>query len=103
VAEALARFSLDPRSDNETFNIGNTEPVTVKHLAAKVVALGKELSLLPASYQLSFQHEPVYGDDVRRRIPDITRIRQAFGWEPRIRVDESLRAYILHRHGPAAS
>ena len=102
VSEALASFSLDPRSDNRIFNIGNPEPITVRDLAARIVAITKELGLLPAGYELSFDSQPVYADDVRRRIPDITRIQETFRWQPKISVDESLRAYILHQQGEAA-
>ncbi|MCX8090182.1 MAG: NAD(P)-dependent oxidoreductase [Verrucomicrobiae bacterium] len=97
VADAIARFSLRPEATNQAINIGNPEPVTVKELAAKIVAIGKRLGLLDANYQLSFEHQPVYADDVKKRIPDVSKIKRLFGWEAKTRVDESLEQCVRYR------
>jgi len=36
-ADSLARFSLKKEATNQIFNIGNTEPTTIKELAGKIV------------------------------------------------------------------
>jgi hypothetical protein len=46
---------------------------------------------------LSFEHHPIYDDDVRRRIPDVSKLRQTFEWEPRTKVRDSLEECIRHR------
>jgi len=97
VADAIALYSLDRRIDNQVVNIGNPEPVSVKELARKIVSLGKKLGLVGASYNLSFKHQPVYADDVKKRIPDVSKIEQLFAWKPKIRVDESLEQCIRFR------
>ncbi len=97
VSDAIARFSLDIKAENQIFNIGNPEPVTIKELAGKVVRIGKEHGLLPQDYKLSFNHRPIYSDDVRKRIPDVSKIKKVFGWVAKIKVDESLEAYIRHK------
>lgn len=97
VADAIARFSLDARADNQAFNVGNPEPITIKELAARITALGKQYGLLPEDWELDFKHLPIYADDVRRRIPAVEKIRRTFGWEARIKVDASLDACIRHR------
>ena len=97
VADVISRFSLRPEAENQAINIGNPEPVTVKELAAKIVALGKKLGLLDSTYQLSFEHQPVYADDVRKRIPDVSKIKRLFGWEAKTKVDESLEQCVRLR------
>jgi UDP-glucose 4-epimerase len=97
VADAIALYSLRSEVDNQAVNIGNTEPTTVKELASKIVALGKKLDLLDAGYELHFEHQPVYADDVKKRIPDTSKIKQLFDWEARVRVDESLEQCIRFR------
>ncbi|MEM3000951.1 MAG: NAD(P)-dependent oxidoreductase [Candidatus Nitrosocaldus sp.] len=99
VAEAIARFSLDERAENEIFNIGNPEPLTIKELASKIVSIGKRYNLLPQDYKLSFNHRPIYSDDVKKRIPDVSKIKRVFNWEARIKVDESLEMYVRHKFG----
>ncbi len=97
VADALARLSLRDEATNQIFNIGNPEPTTIKELAAKIVSIGKKYELLPDDYHLSFNYKPIYEDDVKKRIPDVTKIKKAFGWEAKINVHESLTGYIKHK------
>src|SRR5262245_1585989 len=97
VADVIARFSLRPEADNQAINVGNPEPVTVKELAAKIVALGKQQGLLPPTYQLRFDHQPAFADDVRKRIPDVSKMQRLFGWEAKVKVDESLAQCVRSR------
>ncbi len=97
VAEVITRFSLCSEADNQAINIGNPEPVTVKELAAKIAAVGKRLGLLEAGYKLAFEHQPVYADDVKKRIPDVSKIKRLFDWEAKVRVDQSLEQCIQSR------
>lgn len=69
----------------------------MKQLAGIVVELGKQFQLLPDDYELSFEHHPIYDDDVRRRIPDVSKLWQTFQWEPRTKVRHSLEECIRHR------
>ena len=97
VADAIARFSLEGKAENQIFNIGNPEPITVKELASEIVSVAKGYRLLPADYALAFQHQAIYQDDVRKRIPDVAKIRKAFGWEAKIKVRQSIDAYIKRK------
>ncbi len=97
VADVIARYSLRSEATNQAINIGNPEPTTVKQLAAKIVAIGGKLGLLDPSYKLSFEHQPVYADDVKKRIPDVSKINKLFGWEAKTRVDASLEQCIRFR------
>jgi nucleoside-diphosphate-sugar epimerase len=97
VADAIALYSLRPELDNQAVNIGNPEPTTVKQLAAKIVAIGGRLGLLEPAYELRFEHQPVYADDVKKRIPDVSKIKRLFGWEAKTSVDESLEQCIRYR------
>ncbi len=97
VADALASFSLNDKATNQIFNIGNPEPITIKGLAEKIVSLGKEHGLLSKDYCLSFNYKPIYADDVKKRIPDVTKIREVFGWQAKVKIDESLKGYIKHK------
>jgi nucleoside-diphosphate-sugar epimerase len=97
VADVIARFSLRSEVDNQAVNVGNPEPVTVKELAAKIVTLGKKLGLLDPNYKLSFEHQPVYADDVKKRIPDVSKLKRLFNWEAHTRVDQSLEQCVRFR------
>lgn len=97
VADAIAKFSTDKRSENNIFNIGNPEPVSVKELAGRIVKIAKELGILGSDYSITFKYQPVYSDDVRKRIPDVSRMKKVFGWEAKTKLNESLASYIKAR------
>ena len=50
-----------------------------------------EVTLIP--YDEAY--EPGF-EDMRRRVPDISKIRQAVGWEPTVPLKETLRQVIAH-------
>ena len=63
-------------------NLGNPYEMTVLHIAETVIELSESKS------EISFG--PLPPDDPRRRCPDITRAREALGWEPRVPAREGL-------------
>jgi UDP-glucose 4-epimerase len=88
--EALVRLQNTPGAHGQIFNIGNTEEVTIKELAQRVIAtLGSQsrIELLP--------YEQAYApgfDDMRRRKPMVEKLERAIGFRPRT----SLRDIIRH-------
>lgn len=80
VVEALVALMESTDHAGQIFNVGSTEEVTIKDAAERIVAR------LDSTSQIRFTpYEEVYGEgfeDMRRRVPDITKIRQAVGWQP---------------------
>jgi UDP-glucose 4-epimerase len=90
VASAIASHLDDPRTSAESFNLGNPRPTTMKELAQKIFDLGKKRGFDMPGEKLEFEHLPIYGDDVRVRIPSIDKARSVLGWEPTVSLDEAL-------------
>ena len=72
----------------EVFNIGSQDEVEILALAEKVreaTGSSSEIKLVPydEAYEEGFE-------DMQRRIPDTTRIRERIGWEPTKSLDEIL-------------
>jgi len=44
--------------------------------------------------ELKFKHLPAFEDDVKRRIPDITKITKVFNWRPKVELEEGLKETI---------
>ena len=64
------------RSDEgRPFNMGNPVEHTVREIAELVIEI---------------VHQPLPGDESRRRCPDITRARESLGWEPQTPIGEGL-------------
>lgn len=81
---------------SEPVNLGNPHELPVRELAERILVLTKSKS------QLVFLPRPV--DDPQLRRPDIARARNLLGWEPKVSLDEGLKATIEDfRHRLAVS
>ncbi len=90
VARGIAEHSFSDAARNATFNLGNPSPVTMKELAQQLFARAKAHGLYPADEILRFDFLPGFADDVRRRIPDVTKARDKLGWEATTSLGEAL-------------
>jgi UDP-glucose 4-epimerase len=82
------------RADGEIFNIGDTHEVTIIQLAELIWKLMKgtgapRLNFIPYSSFFGGKYE-----DVRRRIPDVTKAREVLGFKPTIPLEEGLKIAI---------
>jgi len=98
VADVIAKYSLDNKAENHYINIGNPEPVTVKELAEKIVRIGRKYDLLDKNYELNYNYQPIYDDDVKKRIPDVGKIKKMFGWEAKLKIDDSIESYMKNNY-----
>ncbi|WP_225839452.1 NAD-dependent epimerase/dehydratase family protein [Streptomyces sp. NK08204] len=69
-------------------NIGGTDEVTVREIAARVV------ELTGSSSRIEFVDRPA--DDPQRRRPDIAMARELLGWAPRVPWEEGIKQTIAH-------
>jgi UDP-glucose 4-epimerase len=94
VVDALVKLSAEPRAVGGVFNIGNTGEVTIRALAERVKEMtgsSSPIHLVPydQAYEAGFE-------DMPRRVPDITKLRDLIGYEPRVGLDEMIRIVIEH-------
>ena len=90
VARGIAEFSFDERAENQTFNLGNPEPITMKDLANLIYGSAKQHGLVSSNGGLRFETKLSFDDDVRTRIPDVTKAKEILGWEPTLKAAESV-------------
>lgn len=85
VAQAIADYSFDNKTRNQVYNLGNKEPITMKTLA--------EMIYHEAGFEgeLKFESVAKYENDVRVRIPDVSKAELALGWRANKKVIESIR------------
>lgn len=92
VVEALIGLALHPDATGRVFNVGSTEEISIIDLAKKIIELTETCS--PIEF-VPFDRAYAPGfEDMQRRVPDITRIRQLLDWQPSRSLDESLRTII---------
>lgn len=92
IAAMIAKFSFDPVTDDEIFNLGNPEPITMSELAQIIYEEAQNLKLLPQRDEpLALAAQAIYDDDVRIRVPDVSKAEARLGFTPSKSVRESVR------------
>jgi UDP-glucose 4-epimerase len=89
---AMTALIDEPRAAGEVFNIGNGEEVSIRDLALRVCRATdsrSEIQLVP--YEQAFDSS---FEDMPRRVPDISKLRRAVGYEPRVHLDAIIDAVI---------
>jgi UDP-glucose 4-epimerase len=82
VVDALKRLPFTPAAAGKVVNVGSQEEVTVRELAERVKARCRSDSEIR-----TISYDAAYGpgfDDMMRRVPDLTRVKQLVGWRPRL-------------------
>ena len=79
-----------PAAVGRVVNIGSAEEISMGALAQRVVALaGGTATLRRVPYTEAF---PQGGfEDMRRRVPDVTRLQQLTGWRQTLDLDATIR------------
>jgi len=71
------------------FNVGNNQQTSIMELAKKVIELtGSTSSIEKISYEKAY---PEGFEDMQRRVPDISKIKQFLGWTPEINLDQIIK------------
>ncbi|MEE9274536.1 MAG: GDP-mannose 4,6-dehydratase [bacterium] len=92
VVRGVADLMAHPQAVGEVFNIGNNNEISIADLAGLVKKLAGSSS--PIHF---IPYEDAYGDgfeDMERRVPDLTKIHNLMGYEPRVHLDEILESVI---------
>ena len=94
VVWALIRLVQEPRAVGEVFNVGNTGEVTIRELAERVKVMARSdspIQIVPydQAYEAGFE-------DMPRRVPDISKIRNLIGYEPQVDLPDIIRGVVEH-------
>jgi UDP-glucose 4-epimerase len=94
VIDATLKLAFHPEAIGQVFNIGSTEEVTIRDLAERVIAATSSQSkIVYVPYEEAY--EPGF-EDMRRRVPDLGKIHQLIGYEPRYSLEDTLRRVIVY-------
>jgi UDP-glucose 4-epimerase len=94
VVECLMKLVSEPKAVGQVFNIGNSEEVTILKLAEIVkqrTGSASTIEFVPydKAYEAGFE-------DMPRRVPDLTKVRQLVGYEPKVQLNEIITRVIEH-------
>ena len=86
---ALLLVMDSEKAVGEVFNVGNNQQITIMELAKKVIELTRSSSTIEKiAYEKAY---PEGFEDMQRRVPDISKIRQVLGWTPEINLDQIIK------------
>jgi UDP-glucose 4-epimerase len=73
----------------QVFNVGNNSQISIMELAMKVIEItGSKSSIEKIAYETAYQEG---FEDMQRRVPDISKIKQVLGWSPEINLDQIIK------------
>ena len=73
----------------DVFNIGNNQQISILELAKKVIEItGSKSEIVKLPYSEAY---PEGFEDMQRRVPDISKIKDALGWTPQIGLDQIIK------------
>ena len=83
---AIELLMASDKSIGQAFNIGSTVEISITELAKKVIDITKSSSEI-----IYKKHAEVFGDNFeepQRRVPDISKIKNVVGWQPKQSLNE---------------
>ncbi len=97
VVSAIIRLVDTPAAQGSVYNIGSDEPVSIRDLANEII---QRIDPRIAVQYLAYRD--AYGDDfedVRRRVPDVSRLAATIGFKPSMTLGEILDDIIRWKRG----
>ena len=101
VVGALLKLMVHPGAVGEVYNVGNPEEVSIRDLAERIkAATGSASPIVTIPYSEAYEEG---FEDMPRRVPDISKLNQAIGFEPKVGLDEIIRLVVEERRAFAGS
>jgi UDP-glucose 4-epimerase len=95
VVAAVLALTSNPAAAGGVFNIGSDRPVTILELAQRVIAaVDPRVAIEFQSYAEAFSPD---FEDVRARVPDLTKLRRTIDYRPRFDLDQMIAAVIADK------
>lgn len=89
VVHAVIRLMQTPESFGRIYNIGADTPVSILEMAQRVISIvGSTSAIEFQSYSQAYDDD---FEDIRRRVPDLTRLKTAINYSPTLSLDDIIR------------
>ncbi len=92
VIKTLIKLMNSKEAVGQVFNIGSQEEITIENLAKKIIEITKSKSkLVYISYELAYEEG---FEDMQRRIPDTTKVKNLAGFKPTIDLEGTIKSVV---------
>lgn len=89
VVRAIIELSQLPAAVGEIYNVGNEQEISIMGLAERVKEItGSASDIVKIPYNEAYE---AGFEDMTRRVPDLTKVKAAIGYEPKVQLDEIIR------------
>jgi UDP-glucose 4-epimerase len=92
VVRAILALMQTPAAIGSVFNVGSDQPIAIRDLAARVIAVvDPKLEIEYQDYAAAYSDD---FEDVRRRVPDLTRLRRTIDFQLHYDLDQIIREVV---------
>jgi len=97
VIRAVLALMQTPAAVGRVFNVGSDQPIQILELAQRVIdAVNPELTVEFQSYAEAYSED---FEDVRSRVPDLSRLRETIDFRPTYTLDDVIREVVTWKRG----
>jgi UDP-glucose 4-epimerase len=97
VVKAIMKLVEHPDAVGQVFNIGSSEEVSIGELAEIVkIETGSNSEIVQIPYSQAYEDG---FEDMPRRVPDTTKVRELVGFKPTVNLEEIVRRVIAYHRG----
>ena len=100
VVRAILALMQANAAVGNVFNIGSDQPIAIRDLAARVIAaVDPKLEIEFQDYAAAYSED---FEDVRRRVPDLSRLRRAIDFHLQFDLEQIIREVVAWQREPAS-
>jgi UDP-glucose 4-epimerase len=90
--EALLIVMASEKAIGQVFNVGNNQQISIEGLAQKIIEItGSKSKIIKVPYSQAY---PEGFEDMQRRVPDISKIKNVLGWSPQKGLDQVIKDIV---------
>ena len=94
IVQGMMALAAEPRAVGDVFTLGNNREITIRELAELVKTMtDSDSEIVTIPYEEAYESE---FEDMPRRVPDLTKVKNLVGYEPRVELPEILTRVIEH-------
>jgi len=95
IVNAVVRLMATKQAEGQVINAGADEEISINNLAKKVIEITNSSSkIIYIPYNQAYPDEGF--EDLRRRVPDISKIKTMIGYEPKFNLEETIKKIIQY-------
>ena len=90
--DALLIVMASEKAIGQVFNVGNNQQISIEGLAQKIIEItGSKSTIIKVPYAQAY---PEGFEDMQRRVPDISKIKNLLGWSPQKGLDQVIKDIV---------